>query len=270
MIPFEKTFKCSSVALCLMTKGKKAVKKGPTKVAKKDSSPAIQEKNPVLYWLKRTWHFIWYEDSLASWIVNIILAFVLIKFLLYPGLGLLLGTEFPVVAVVSGSMEHHPSNFDDWWVQNEDFYLSMNITKFDFMTYPFKNGFNKGDIMVLGGINPYALEKGEILVYWSRKPYPIIHRFVGERLEGNDIYLMTKGDNGLTNPTFVVSADLNEIRIHPDDAIGKAVLRIPYLGWVKILAVNIFSCTVHGPGDEQGFGQCLIDGPRFNFASPRN
>ena len=49
--------------------------------------------------LKKTWHFIWEDDSLLSWIVNIVLAIVLIKFIIYPGLGLVLGTGFPVVAV---------------------------------------------------------------------------------------------------------------------------------------------------------------------------
>ena len=57
--------------------------------------------------LKKTWHFLWYEDSLLSWIVNIILAFVLIKFLIYPGIGLVLQTDLPVVAVVSESMDHN-------------------------------------------------------------------------------------------------------------------------------------------------------------------
>ena len=64
--------------------------------------------------LKKFWHFIWEEDSLLSWIVNIIIAFILIKFIVYPGLGYLLATTHPVVAVVSESMEHN-SNFNAWW-----------------------------------------------------------------------------------------------------------------------------------------------------------
>jgi len=71
--------------------------------------------------LKKFWHFIWEEDSLASWIVNVILAFILIKFIVYPGLGFLLSTTHPVVAVVSGSMEHN-ANFDIWWDQRGPYY----------------------------------------------------------------------------------------------------------------------------------------------------
>ena len=38
--------------------------------------------------------------------MNVVLAFVLIKFIIYPGAGLIMGTRLPVVAVVSESMEH--------------------------------------------------------------------------------------------------------------------------------------------------------------------
>jgi len=53
---------------------------------------------------KRLWHFLWEEDSIWSWIANVIIAFVIIKFLLYPGLGFVLGTPAPIAAVFSGSM----------------------------------------------------------------------------------------------------------------------------------------------------------------------
>ena len=70
-----------------------------------------QKKSAKDIW-KKVWHFIWEEDSVASWVVNIILAFVLIKFIVYPGLGFALGTTHPVVAVVSPSMEHNGVGFD--------------------------------------------------------------------------------------------------------------------------------------------------------------
>ena len=71
------------------------------------------KKKPKSFWGK-VWYLIWYEDSVASWIVNVILAFLIIKFLIYPGLGLLFGTNLPIVAVVSESMQHEGS-FDEWW-----------------------------------------------------------------------------------------------------------------------------------------------------------
>jgi hypothetical protein len=207
-----------------------------------DANTMAKAKNwSALSWKQRwqkTWHFIWHEDSLASWLVNIVLAFLLIKFILYPGLGLVLGSDFPVVAVVSSSMEHHPGNFDEWWATNEDFYLSKNITKFDFMNYPFKNGFNKGDIMILTGAKADQVKKGTVIVYWSRKPYPIIHRFVGYTTDGDQRFLTSKGDN---NPSMVQTFELNEYRIQEEHVVGKAVLRVPYLGYVKIWAVDLFN-----------------------------
>lgn len=202
---------------------------------------------------KKFWHFIWHEDSIASWIANIVIAFILIKFILYPGLGFVLGTDFPVVAVVSSSMEHQPRNFNEWWGENEDFYLKYNITKFDFQAFPFRNGFNKGDIMILSGVDASDVELGEVIVYWSGKPYPIIHRYIGR----NGEYLMSKGDN---NDGLVIGFDLNEMQIQENQVLGKASLRIPYLGWVKILAVNLVQCTL-GPRDaELSYPACLIEG----------
>jgi signal peptidase I len=220
---------------------------------------AKQAKDRPRAWWKKAWHFLWYEDSLTSWLVNIAVAFLLIKFALYPGLGLLLGTPFPVVAVVSSSMEHHPGSFDAWWGESEDFYLKYNITKFDFLTYPFRGGFRKGDIMILRGADPGSLRKGTVIVYWSPRPYPIIHRYIGTNVENGTPYLMTKGDN---NPAMVIQPrDLDERHILPDKVVGQAFLRIPYLGWVKILAVNAFTCPA-GRGTNQGWGACLLDGPQ--------
>src|SRR3989338_5801585 len=100
--------------------------------------------------LKKLWHVIWYEDSLLSWILNAGIAFFLIKFIVYPGLGLLLSTTHPIVAVVSSSMEHELP-LDNWWNSQRAWYEEKNITKEMFLTYPLKNGFNKGDIMILKG-----------------------------------------------------------------------------------------------------------------------
>jgi signal peptidase I len=55
--------------------------------------------------LKKVWSFLW-GDSVFSWIIQILLAFLVIKFIIYPGLGFVFNTSYPIVAVVSGSMEH--------------------------------------------------------------------------------------------------------------------------------------------------------------------
>ncbi|RLE43320.1 hypothetical protein DRJ19_02810, partial [Candidatus Woesearchaeota archaeon] len=121
--------------------------------------------------LKRIWWFLWKSNHPLSWIANIIIAFVVIKFVFYPLLGYLLGTSYPIVAVVSGSMEHD-GDFEKWWNSiavcskgaclQRDFYMEHNITKEMFMRFPFKNGFNKGDIMILVGVEPEELKIGDI------------------------------------------------------------------------------------------------------------
>ena len=198
-------------------------------------------KNGFIKVLKKTWHFIWEEDSLASWIVNIILAIVLIKFVIYPGLGLALGTSFPIVAVVSDSMEHN-SDFESWWQMQSNFYLNRNITAQDFQQFPFKNGFNKGDLMVLVNAKPPQIKTGDVIVFMAGRPDPIIHRVVEIKNNEGAFVFQTKGDH---NQQQIVSSWLDETNIAQNGIVGKAVLRVPYLGWVKIGAVEIFAAVIN-------------------------
>lgn len=197
----------------------------------------------------KIWHFLWYEDSVASWTVSILLAFLLIKFVIYPILGAVLGTTFPIVAVVSDSMEHTES-FNSWWARQEDLYLRYNITRDQFNDFPMRNGFNKGDIILLFGAKPERIVQGDIIVFWGGKSYPIIHRIVAIHIDdGGTRYFETKGDNNLGQ---IIEPPLLDERHVPlqracresstgmcDVVLGRAVLRIPYLGWVKIGFVSL-------------------------------
>ena len=183
---------------------------------------AQQPQKPSL--AKRIWHFLWEEDSILSWLANVILAFILIKFIVYPGLGLILGTSFPVVAVVSPSMEHD-WKFDDWWGYQGRWYEEQGITKATFSSFPFKKGFNKGDIMVLYGTKPEKLEIGEVIVFQTEfRTEPIIHRIVAKT---ENAHFQTKGDKNPVTHSF-------EQDISPEQIYGKAVFRIPLLGYVKV------------------------------------
>lgn len=164
---------------------------------------------------KKVWYFIWYDDSFLSWIINVIIAFILVKFIVYPVLGLIFGTQFPLVAVVSCSMEHN-MEFNSWWKENEAVYNSYSITKEEFENFHFKNGINQGDIMLLKkGDN---IQVGDVIVFDGSSPNPIIHRLV----ISND-KLRTKGDN---NP--IMDHETGKV-------LGEAIFRIPYLGWIKIV-----------------------------------
>ncbi len=243
---------------------KKSFKKTKQKNPKKKPSSRIG----------KIWYFIWEDDSLLSWIINIILAFVFIKYILYPGLGWLFGTVNPVVAVVSGSMEHKTAaqcvktlggypqgiclkrsntymlcdksyqekqkvDFDFFWSDCGYFYGKYNITKQDFKKFRFKNGFNTGDIIVLFGASPEKISKGDVIVFRARKgdsSEPIIHRVVKKWQENGKYYFQTKGDH---NSGSIDTPYLNEIKISETQIIGKAVFRIPWLGYVKIGFVSL-------------------------------
>ncbi len=185
------------------------------------------------------WWFLWEDNSIGSWIANIVLAFVLIKFVIYPGLGFLFGTGFPIVAVVSSSMEHDGS-FETWWTREQccvdascsqrvaqsQLYQSYGVNVDDFKKYPFHNGFNKGDIMILRGAKDSAV--GDILVFWAdTRNEPIIHRIVQAKGLPGDPLFKTKGDHNCGSATFEQSID-------KERRIGKAMVRIPLLGWIKI------------------------------------
>jgi len=200
--------------------------------------------------LKRIWYFLWEEDSIWSWIANVVLAFVIIKFLLYPGLGFVLGTPAPIVAVVSGSMEHE-GNFEQFWTDplccnglctkadpQGKYYERINITRADFQDFDFVNGFNKGDIMIL--YSPKNAELGDVIVYLvPQRPDPIIHRVVKIGEENGKKLFWTKGDHNCDVGDF-------ENHIPERNVIGKAVWRVPLLGWVKILAVELWHLIVGG------------------------
>ena len=189
---------------------------------------------------KKIWYFVWEDNSIWSWIVNIILAFVLIKFIVYPGLGIILSTSHPVVAVVSESMEHN-SNFDGWWNNAGNWYVANSINKDNFDSFPLKDGFDKGDIMVLKGKKSKDIEIGDIIVFWSAKKDPIIHRVVKKWQENNIYYFQTKGDNYKTNPMSIKSSFLDETNVSEEQVVGNAVLRIPLIGYIKIWFVDIFN-----------------------------
>ncbi len=187
---------------------------------------------------KKVWHFIWHEDSLASWVVNVVLAFLLVKFIVYPGLGLILGTGFPIVAVVSESMRH-TAEFDEWWqtpacrslggmYSQGEWYQNHSISKEKFSQFPFTKGFNKGDVMILASTKKIGI--GDILVFKANTPFdPIIHRVISK-----DNFLTTKGDHNCNSGPF-------EKEIYPEQMLGKAVLRVPLVGWVKIGFVKLLN-----------------------------
>lgn len=180
---------------------------------------------------KRFWAFL-KKDTWGSWLVSLGLAFILIKFVFFPLLSFATGAPLPLVVVESCSM-YHEKDFDAWWQSNDLWYENKGISKERFEEFPFKNGLNKGDIILVWGRGDYRV--GDVVIFNSIFQHPLIHRSVNKNPLG------TKGDH---NPI-----QLEAEKVIDDGAyLGKAVGRVPGLGWLKLI---FFEGT--RPADERGF-----------------
>jgi len=83
----------------------------------------------------------------------------------------------------------------------------------------------KGDLIVVKGSESF--EVGDIIVFdVSQYGYPIIHRIID--IDSGEI--STKGDHNSVKDPWKIK----EENIH-----GKAILKVPILGWVKIVFTDI-------------------------------
>ncbi|RZD31407.1 MAG: signal peptidase I [uncultured DHVE6 group euryarchaeote] len=172
---------------------------------------------------KKIWYFLWKDDSWESLLVSAALVLIIGKFILLPALGFMLGTQLPIVAVVSNSMDHD-TGFNTWWENNAEEYQNFDINKSEFKEFKMKNGFNRGDAIIVVGKDFKELKVGDIIIFQTNsRSEPIIHRII----EKGDNWVSTKGDNNPTQLNF-------EKQIHKDDILGVAKIKIPFIGWVKV------------------------------------
>lgn len=210
------------------------------------------EKKSLKQNLKEFWHWLWNSESIWSYIVFLIILFVLVKFIFLPGLGLAFHSALPMAIVESSSMEHYSlqltqSNYEicgtlfsaqkffnkeqywntcgNWYEQN------TNITQQEFQDFSLSNGFRKGDIMIIWGWKQPKI--GDVIVFNSERPNPIIHRIIKQNSDGS---FQTKGDH---NPAQIKDSLTDETNVQQNQIIGTAVLRIPYLGWIKLFFVEL-------------------------------
>jgi len=159
------------------------------------------------------------EDSLRSLIVFFIIAIIFIKFILFPGLSLLTGTSLPLVIVESCSMYHQENGFEKIFQKN--IYQENGVNIEDTKNWDFKNGLNKGDVIfVMGTKKP---EVGNVIIFNGGASHPIIHRVIDETEPYG-----TLGDN---NPGQLTT----EKSISSDRLTGRAIFKIPYIGWIKLI-----------------------------------
>ncbi len=209
---------------------------------------------------KKTWHWIWNSDSLLSWIVALIIIFIFVKYIFFPILSLVMGTSLPLAGVESSSMDHQIVNddfgnlnlcgaqysdeekeyvdFNEYWELCGNWYEEHNISKETFLTFDLKNGFKKGDILIVWG--RFSPGIGDIIIFKpnedSRAPRPIVHRII----KIDNSIIQTKGDHNreqLSRENNVYKTD--ETEISEEQIIGKVIFKIPYLGWFKIWVMEL-------------------------------
>ena len=167
---------------------------------------------------------------------------ILAAYIFYYGFGIILRTEVPFVAVVSGSMDHGVTddaglqkwpcqkerenfveNFDNWWTSCGIFYASIGISKEEFRSFPFSDGFKKGDLPIVQGSDSYKV--GDVIVYTvPGHRAPIIHRIVKINEDGT---FQTKGDHNTGQNPYELSIDKYQIK-------GKVIFIIPKLGYLRV------------------------------------
>ena len=85
------------------------------------------------------------------------------------------------------------------------------------------------------------VEIGDVIVFKSGRPDPIIHRVVKIWNVDDEYFFQTKGDR---NYGSISSPSLNEMQISEEQLVGRALFRIPYLGWIKIGFVRMIGFFV--------------------------
>jgi len=189
------------------------------------------------YWNK-FWFFVWKDDSIKGWIISIIFIFILIKFIFFPLLSFMTGTSLPLAIVESCSMYHDKnmlSDYEEWWGDHFQKYNVFNINKEKFEDFTFSNGFNKGDILFIVGVDPKNVKIGDVIIFDANKANPLIHRVINIEIDHqtSQRIFSTIGDNN--NGQLTIEKAILEKQI-----IGKAVFKIaPYLGWGKLIIFEL-------------------------------
>ncbi len=185
-------------------------------------------------YLKKSWDFL-KRDSWPSLMITLIIAFIVIKFVFFPGMAFLTGSSLPLVIVESCSMYHHEDGFKRTF--ESGVYGDYGLGLGDTVDWDFQDGFSKGDIIFVVGAD--KVDIGDVIIFNGGARYPLIHRVVDAETP-----YATKGDNYRTNVLQLP----REKSIEEEAVIGKALFRIRGLGWVKLIFFELGR-----PSSQRGF-----------------
>src|SRR3989339_792378 len=117
----------------------------------------------------KSYYLLFKDDTWKGWIFSIIFIFIFIKFIFFPTLSLITGTQIPLAIVESCSMYH------------------------------------KGDILFITGAKPEKLEVGDIIIF-NGNGRPIIHRIIKIKEKDGEYTFSTIGDNN--NGQLTIEKDI--------------------------------------------------------------
>jgi len=164
--------------------------------------------------LSSTFKRLWKNEYIQTAVMILLVIAIVIGF--WYGSRAILNTDYPMLAVASGSMCLLPGPYCDGW------------------SHPFERTLHVGDLIVVEGINvsdikaaPYP--DGDIIVFHqSYGDELIVHRAIEKRTQDGIISFVTKGD-GNTGPDQPIPAA---------QVIGKVILRIPWVGHLALFMRN--------------------------------
>ncbi len=194
------------------------------------------------------------KEEYVEWGIYLATAFIF-ALIVFSSSGLILGTDSPMVIVVSGSMEPVYHRGDVVFLQGvaPEELIGREVTiNRSLKGIPLSQlGTvikSKGETVAIK-FNDIPLleldEEGDIVVYYSGNiNVPVIHRIVKKINAKDGIYLITKGDN---NAKLDQETAISPSLIDASKIIGRSVFDIPAIGYVKLiifddLAMLIFGC----------------------------
>ncbi len=181
-----------------------------------------------------------FEYYLKEWIIPIAIAIILV-IVFYSFLSFVLKTNFPLVVVVSRSMEHAENIDKKYYKYFEN--LGYNIAQIN--QFPIKHGFGIGDVLVIMKQEKYNV--GDVIAFVPKchqtleclyepacKGIPIVHRIV--KINDDNTY-MTKGDNN----EDLIRKCFSEEKIESDWIEGKVIFVLPKIGLIRYLIYKILN-----------------------------
>jgi len=202
----------------------------------------------------------------VNWVIYLVSA-LFFAWLIYTVLGLLLATSSPMVIVVSGSMEPVLYRGDVVVMQGaspediraEQVELDMpTLKEIALIKIAKSDSIPPNNLLFTSGEIVPITETGDTVVYTSNSirnfGQPVIHRVVAKVKVRDGYYLITKGDNNnvIDQECGTIVAGLPQyqcITLYPipaQEIKGRAVFKIPLVGYMKLLVFDDLPALVFG------------------------